>query len=200
MKLLLHPLPVRFFHWLMAITMTTLIFTGLYMNNPFLGKYIPMRMIHFIHSINGMILIANTLSQIYYYILTRKYTEVLFCPLDIANIRSLLRYYLFITDNHPNYGRYNPGQKGLFTIFWLLILIASIVGLALLFLDQIIGLQKIMPGLTTLRMIKYIIAMSLISAIILHLYLVFTESPARLQAMFTGYIKTSASSAKKLAK
>jgi Ni/Fe-hydrogenase 1 B-type cytochrome subunit len=189
LKLLLHPLPVRIFHWTMFATVSALVLTGLYLDDPFPDRLLSLRTVRLIHGSAGMLLMANTFGQFYYYIVSRKYSEVLLLPRDLANIRSFLRYYLFITEGHPNYGRYNPGQKVLYTSQWLAVLLASLVSMVLLFPDQTAWLQRNMGGLNTLRLIKYTIAMYFLSTVPWHLYLVFTEDPAKLQAMFTGYAK-----------
>ena len=131
----------------------------------------------------------NVIGQIYYYIYTRKFTEVIFLPRDLQNLRSFSRYYMFIANETPNYGRYNPGQKAIYTVWLAAIMLSIICGNALLFPDDTVWLQKIMHGLNTIRIIKYFIVMFFVGTIPLHLYLVFTEDPAKLQAMFTGYIK-----------
>ncbi|MEG6586158.1 cytochrome b/b6 domain-containing protein [Dendrosporobacter sp. 1207_IL3150] len=202
MKLLLQPLPIRIFHWVMFFCVMILLSTGLYINNPFDLFRFPLRTIREIHSLFGLVLIANFLGQIYYYIFTTKWSEVLFLPWDIVNLRSFFRYVLFITDGHPNFGRYNPGQKALFSVWWLAVLIAAITSIPLLFPSETIFLQRILGGLQTIRILHYFVAVIFAASIPLHLYLVFTEDPAKLQAMFTGYInkeaKPSATEDKKL--
>ncbi|HWR43695.1 cytochrome b/b6 domain-containing protein [Sporomusa sp.] len=187
MKLLLHPLSVRIFHWVMFSAVVYLVITGLYLHDPWGG--LPYGLIRKTHSIAGIFLILNLFGQIYYYIVTGKYTEVLFTSRDIPNIRSFFRYALFITENHPNYGRYNPGQKVLFTSWGLVVLLSGFAALPHFFPEHASWLSRPFGGLMGSRIIFYAIAMFFLATIPLHLYLVFTEEPAKLQAMFSGYVK-----------
>jgi len=189
LKLLLQPLPIRIFHWTLVAAVSTLVLTGLYLDNPVTVLHFRMGTVRYVHLLAAMVLIVNVFGQMYYYIYTRKFTEVIFLPRDLQNLRSFSRYYMFITNETPNYGRYNPGQKALYTVWLAAILLSIVCGIALLFPDDTVWLQKTMHGLNTIRIIKYFIGMLFVGTIPLHLYLVFTEDPAKLQAMFTGYIK-----------
>ncbi len=187
MKLLLHPLPVRIFHWIMFFSVTYLVITGLYMHEPWAGlSYGAVRKTH---TLAGIILIMNLSGQIYYYISTGKYTEVLFMPRDFPNLRSFFRYALFVTENHPNYGRYNPGQKVLFTAWGLVVLLSGFAALSFIFPEYESWLSRPFGGLIGVRITFYTITMFFLATIPLHLMLVFTEDPAKLQAMFSGYVK-----------
>lgn len=189
MKLLLHPLPVRIFHWTMFSCIVVLLSSGLYIHDPPAWMNLPMAGVRKLHGIFAVLLTVNLFGQIYYYIVTTKFTEVLLLPRDWPNMRSFLRYYLFITEHHPNFGRYNPGQKWLFTSWGLCIIAAIITGAGLLFPNETTGLQKLLGGLAAMRLIQFAIAMFFLATIPLHLYLVFTEEPAKLQAMFTGWLR-----------
>ena len=189
MKLLLQPLPVRVFHWTMVVSVTVMLVTGLYLNSPPLWLHLPLSMIRKLHGVFAALLMVNFAGQIYYYMYTTKFSEVLFLRRDWANMRSFLRYYLFITSRHPNFGRYNPGQKLLFSVWGLAVATAAVSGTALLFPDDTTGLQRLLGGLGAIRIVHFLTACLFLAFIPLHLYLVFTEDPAKLQAMFTGYIQ-----------
>ncbi len=189
MKLLLQPLPVRIFHWVMFAAVMTLLATGLYLHAPPAWLRLPVSLMRELHGIAAAALLVNMALQIYYYARTGKHTEVLLLPGDWANVRSFLRYYLFVTAHHPNYGRYNPGQKALFTAWGLVILAAAATGAALAFPGDTTGLQRLLGGLNAIRGIHFLVAAFFAASIPFHLYLVFTEEPAKLQAMFTGYIQ-----------
>lgn len=192
MKLLLQPLPIRIFHWVMFTCVMILLFTGLYLHSPFAALRLPLNLIRKVHGIFGLILITNLAGQLYYYTVTKKFTEILLLPGNFVNMRSLARYVLFITENHPNFGRYNLFQKGLFTVWGLAVFTASFTSMILLFPDNTLWLQLRLGGLNTVRILHYLVAILFASTIPIHFYLVFTESPANLQAMFTGYIEKEA--------
>jgi len=188
MKILLQPLPIRIFHWVMFVSVIVLLFTGLYMNTPWEMMQLSMRAIRKIHTLFASILIVNLVGHIYYYLYTKKITEIVFLPRDWVNLPSFVRYILFITEDHPNFGRYNPGQKLLFSLWFLSVMIGVVSGTVLLFPENSQWLQRIVGGLNAIRILHFCVTVFWAMSIPLHLYLVFTESPANLQAMFTGYI------------
>lgn len=188
MKILVQPLPVRIFHWMMMICVTNLVITGLLLDSPPTGMIVPVNVLRKIHNVFGFLLIFNTLGQFYYYAVTRRFTEVIFLPQDIVNLRSFLRYMLFATDAMPNYGRYNPGQKLTFTVWWLVIAAASVVSMASVFPNDTIWLQRLVGGLGNVRAFKYVITMFFVATIPWHVYLALTDDLAKLQAMITGYV------------
>ncbi|AJQ28370.1 cytochrome b/b6 domain-containing protein [Pelosinus fermentans] len=188
MKLLLHSLPIRIFHWVMFLAVIILLFTGLYMNAPWSWLHLPMEVVRKTHTLFSSIIIVNLVAHIYYYLYTNKITEILFLPRDWVNVPSFIRYVFFITESHPNFGRYNPGQKLVFSSWFLAVLIAAITGIILFFPTNSQWLQWKLGGLNVIRILHFGVAIFFAASIPLHLYLVFTESPANLQAMFTGYI------------
>jgi len=184
----LHPLPIRIFHWVMFLAVMILLFTGLYMDAPWNRLHLPMEVVRKTHTLFSAIIIVNLVSHIYYYLYTGKITDVLILPRDWVNVPSFIRYVLFITEGHPNFGRYNPGQKLIFSSWFLAVIIAAITGIILLFPENSQWLQWKLGGLNVIRILHFGVAIFFAASIPLHLYLVFTESPANLQAMFTGYI------------
>lgn len=188
MKVLLQPLPIRIFHWVMFVSVMVLLSTGLYMNTPWEMIQIPMRVVRKMHTLFASIIIVNLVGHVYYYLYTKKITEIVFLPRDWVNVPSFVRYVLFITEDHPNFGRYNPGQKLLFSLWLLSVLTLAVTGIVLLFPDNAHWLQRTLGGLNIVRVLHFCVAVFFAMSIPAHLYLVFTESPAHLQAMFTGYI------------
>ncbi|SFM35213.1 cytochrome b/b6 domain-containing protein [Pelosinus propionicus] len=189
MKLLLHPLSIRLFHWIMFLSVVTLLFTGLYMSTPWSKLHLPMEVVRKTHTIFSSIIIVNLACHLYYYLHANRITEVLLLPRDFVNVPSFIRYVLFISEGHPNFGRYNPGQKLVFSLWFLAVIVAAITGIVLLFPDRSQWMQWRFEGLHVIRMLHYSVAIFFAMSIPLHLYLVFTESPANLQAMFTGYVQ-----------
>lgn len=189
MKLLLHPLPVRILHWVMVTAVTALLLTGLYLHQPPVWLRLPMSLMREVHGVAAAALIVNMVLHVYYYARTGKHTEILLLPGDWANVRSFLRYYLFVTAHHPNFGRYNPGQKVLFTSWGLVVIVAAVTGAALMFPDDTTRLQRMLGGLNAIRSAHFFVAAFFAASVPFHLYLVFTESPAKLQAIFTGYVQ-----------
>lgn len=185
----IQPPAVRIFHWVMAGTVVLLVLTGLFFYTQPETIRIPTRLIRLVHGSGGFVLMANLTGQIYFYAITGKYKEVLFGWWDLGNVPGFLRYAFFLTANHPNFGKYNPGQKLIYTSWALAVMISAVSGLVLMFPGETILFQRWFGGLQTFRLIKYFITSWFVITIPVHLYLVFTEDPAKLQAMLTGYVK-----------
>lgn len=189
MRVELQPLPIRIFHWVLAGCVFILIGTGLLLNEPAAVLQLPFRQLRQIHVFFGFLLLVNFLAHVYYYFFTKRFTEILILPRDWGNVPSFLRYMFFITEEHPNYGRYNSGQKTVFTLWGVAQMLAGISGLLLLFPNSALWLQRLMGGLQNTRVLHFAIAIYFIMSVPLHLYLVFFENPAKLQSIFTGYVK-----------
>lgn len=192
MKILIQPLAIRIFHWVMVTTVTILVFTGLlfYTNTDFVR--LPFRIVRLLHGTAGIVFIANLLAHIYYYVVTRRYPEIVLNRADISNLKAFLLYYLFMRPDHPNFGRYNPGQKLVYDSWAIAGLIAAIASYVLMFPSETTMLQSWFGGLHTIRMVKYAITIWFLFTIPVHIYLVFSEDPAKLQAIFTGYVSKEA--------
>ncbi|MBO8169583.1 MAG: cytochrome b/b6 domain-containing protein [Thermoanaerobacteraceae bacterium] len=187
-KKLVQPLPVRIFHWLTATIVFTLVLTGLYINNPtFLD--LPLWWVRKVHFYFSFLFIANFTLYTYYYAITRKYPEVLFMPGDIKKMPRLLAFEFFLENTQPNFGRYNPGQKLLFTAWFLLALVLICDGLVLYFINLAQNIFYPLALVNTLRMIIYFGTVFFAISIPVHIYLAVTSDPAKVQAMVTGYIE-----------
>lgn len=185
----LQPLPVRCFHWIMAGCVMTLLVSGAYLLAPLSGELVPLRFIRSWHVGIGMLLLANLAGQIYYYSRCKRYRDILIMPRDRYNVPDFLRYVCFITDDHPNFGKYNPGQKLLFTLTGVAAAIAGGSGVLLINPDNAGRLAVWLGGLSGLRLVHGSVALFFFCFMLLHLYLVFSEDPAKMQAMFSGYIE-----------
>ena len=130
---LLHPLPTRILHWSQVFIIITLISCGMFLHYPrFLDS--SFSTIKNIKGIFNFLLIANTAVYIYYSLRTKHYRELIFSRRDTQFIPSFLRYMFFLKEDPGYYGKYNPGQKAVYTTWFLLILLQILTGLLLFFL------------------------------------------------------------------
>ena len=189
LKLQTQPLAIRIFHWVMTACVIVLVITGLLFYAEPGQVNAPFRMIRLLHGTAGVILTLNVLAHIYYYLVTRRYPEIVLNRSDISNLKAFFQYYLFLRPAHPNFGRYNPGQKLIFDSWAIVSVLSAIAGFILLFPSETGMLQRWSGGLQMLRLLKYGITVWFLLTIPVHIYLVFTEDPAKLQAMFTGYVR-----------
>ena len=181
----LHSLTIRILHWVQAITVFILIIAGLHLHHPTLLN-IPLSTVREVKGIFNFVLIANLLIYIYYSFITRHYSDLIFSLKDIPFIPSFFKYMFFIKESPGYYGKYNPGQKATYTMWFIVFLIQIVTGLTLFFPEQLGFLIPLLGGLNRIRMIHYFMTWVLIATIPIHIYLAITEDPAKLQSIFTG--------------
>lgn len=181
-------LPTRIFHWMQVALVLTLIFTGF--SFVYAGATsIPVHTLRLFHATPGYLLAINLILYAYYNIASGLYSRIIFGLKDIKNIKSFAKYILFLAKKHPHYGKYNPGQKAVFSL-WLIVLCSLIsTGIMLLFPENFGIGQRLLGGLSHLRVVHFAGAIVMACTIPVHIYLTLTEDPAKLQAIFTGYIR-----------
>lgn len=181
-------LPTRLFHWIQVGLVFILIFTGF--SFTYAGAtQIPVHTLRLFHATTGYLLIINLALYCYYNAVSGAYKRILFGLKDLQNLWSVIKYAFFLKKSYPHTGKYNGLQKALFSI-WLIVLTSLIItGFMLLFVEDFSWGQRILGGLSNLRVLHFSGAIFMTSTISGHIYLALTEDPAKLQAIFTGYIK-----------
>ncbi|MGE5398476.1 MAG: Ni/Fe-hydrogenase, b-type cytochrome subunit [Chitinophagales bacterium] len=185
-----HPLWIRIFHWSNMISITMLCLTGFYIHSPHAFRLFDSmdtpRMIHFAMA---YLLCVGVLGRVYYAIVTKDYKNVWVSPVkDAKNLPSMLKYYMFMADSHPYYGKYNPGQKMMYSGWLFLALIQIITGFALYNPYTFAGLGHFLGGLIAVRVIHYVTTWLFVLSVLAHVYLDISEGIPVLKSMFTGNI------------
>ena len=189
MKELHQPLAIRIYHWVMAIGVFILTLTGFHLSQPFTWLSVSMSSVRKIHYVCGFIVLANLVAHISFYVITKTYNDILFRWNNFKDIPSFAKYFLFLSEPHPNFGKYNPGQRLIFCSWAVVLIIGGTAGLAAYFPEPAMPIIKLMGGMQVLKWIKYLTAVYFAATMPIHLFLVFTEDPAKLQAIFTGYVR-----------
>lgn len=181
------PAPVRFFHWGFAFSLIVIIVTGLILHQPLLFLALPYNKAFVMHVSFGWLASAFFIYRLVD-MLMRKDKTLLLSWQDIKNLPRVFAYYFYLRSDLPPYGRYNSGQKIIFTSWFLTFPFLVFISLASYWagehLDWVI---KLLGGIQVLRIIKYFGAIYFASTILLHIYLGLTENLSKLQAMVTGY-------------
>jgi len=189
LKELYQPLTIRICHWVMALSVVILTLTGLHMSQPFSWLGVKMSSVRKLHYTFGFISLFNLLFHLSFYAITKTYGDILIRWGNLKDIPSFAKYFLFISEPHPNFGRYNPGQRLIFCSWGVTLLVGAITGLISYFPHETTVVDRVLGGPQGIRVIKYFIAAYFAATMPIHLYLVFSEDPAKLQAMFTGYVR-----------
>jgi Ni/Fe-hydrogenase 1 B-type cytochrome subunit len=187
-----HSVWIRFFHWINMIAITMLILTGFYIHAPQVFKLFgSMNTARTIHFIMAYLLCFGVVGRVYYAIVADDAKNVVYEPInDTKKLPSMIKYYLFLADDHPFYGKYNPGQKGMYTGVLVMALLMIFTGF-IMYKPMTFGFMTgWLGGYLVVRIIHYAITWILVLCILAHLYLDIAEGIPILKSMFTGTIPT----------
>lgn len=185
-RYLKHDLFERVVHWVMALSVIVLILSGLNIRFPGFVPWGDMNSSRFLHFVSMYFLIFSWLAHIFHTIVF-EFKDEIFCPSELRRIPGMIRYYLFLTEEHPPYTKYNPLQKLFYNGLWLLIFIQVATGLLLYWPAPTMGASDALGGLMAVRILHDFMTYIFISFIIAHVYLVLVEDVRGLWAMFHGY-------------
>ena len=187
-----HSIWLRLFHWINMIAITMLILTGFYIHAPQVFKLFgSMNTARTIHFIMAYLLCFGVVGRVYYAIVADDAKNVVYEPInDTKKLPSMIKYYLFLADDHPFYGKYNPGQKGMYTGVLVMALLMIFTGF-IMYKPMTFGFMTgWLGGYLVVRIIHYAITWILVLCILAHLYLDIAEGIPILKSMFTGTIPT----------
>lgn len=184
---LYHTRTARILHWLNAAFIGLLIITGLYIRNPldfsFFASMDAARKLHFI---SMYFLITGTFLRVYYSCVNRAYREVFFRFRDFRRLPGVIKYHLFLSNSLPGKGRYNPGQKVLYSGWVILILFQAATGFMLYSPEIMTKYSSLLGGPVMVRQIHFFMTWIFIITIMLHVYCAFLSGWAVIKSMFTG--------------
>jgi len=185
-----HTLAVRFFHWWNAVSIFMLIFSGFYIHNPdgfFRFFFLDMDWARKVHFVFMYCVIAGLIGRLYYAFATGDYKNFAMRKADMGNMIKLMKYYLFVSDEEPDFGeKYNPGQKGMYSAFAPLLVIQIFTGIILYWPSVFASWDVWIGGAKWIRIIHYIVAWIFVYCVAGHMYLDFTEGMANIYGMFSG--------------
>ncbi len=185
-----HSVWIRLFHWGNALTILLLILTGFQIHAPWsvtiFGSLGAARAIHFVFA---FVLVIGVVGRVYYAMVAKDGHKVLFHPVkDTVQLPGFIKYELFLTDKHPQYGKYNPGQKMMYTAWLVMVILMIATGFIMYKPYAFIGLSNALGGMVAIRMVHYIINWLFVLSVAVHVYLDFSESTEVLKSMFTGKV------------
>lgn len=179
----------RVLHWLFALSVLMLMISGFYINRPVnLGDVFSMDKNILLQTGTAFIATGIFTVWVYYYIVTESFREILFRRRDLADFKGLLKYYFFLTEKPPAYGKYNSGQRLVYTSWFFVFLFMLITGL-IMYLANFGNILPFAVGLQKIRFYHFLGALWFLGTVPLHIYLSLTEDPAKMQAILTGWLK-----------
>lgn len=190
-KVLIQPRFIRILHWLLAGSFVILTVTGLYIHNPIISApYLNMTSAILLQQTVGFIAAGLVTLRLYYGFTTGDYKNLLFRLSDFKQFVGLMKFYLFIERQEPPHEKYNAGQKLIFTL-WFFVFIFQFYSGMLLYFPGFTTQYTFLGLLQNLRFYHYLGALWFLATLPVHVYLVLTGDPGRLQAIFTGWARVS---------
>jgi len=200
-----HPLVVRYCHWLSAISLLVLIFSGwqIYWAFPSFGPKIPQH--DFVHlprllMLGGWlggalqwhltfiwIFVPTGLVYLAYEFASGNYRQALFTPGDVAGVWPMVRYYFLFGPKPVQSEPYNPLQKLAYTSVIALGMLAVLTGLAVYNPVQFSFLAKLMGGFHLARLWHFAVMAGLLFFIVGHLIMVVLHGWRNFASMLTGW-------------
>lgn len=199
-KIYLHPLPVRVWHWINAVSFIVLIITGLQIRYRELMSLMKFRDAVDIHNFFGFVLIFNFFIWLVYYIVTGK-IKIYIPPLNLKKfIMGSLKqakfygYGILMGEPNPHHStpdnKFNPLQQMAYLAIMLL-LIPLQIGSGLLLWDtkRFVDWINFVGGIKIVDTIHVLLFLFFTSFIFVHVYLATLGHTvtAHIKAMFTGY-------------
>ncbi len=199
-KIYLHPLPIRIWHWINAVSFIVLIITGLQIRYRELMGLMKFREAVDIHNFFGFVLIGNFFIWLVYYIVTGK-IKIYIPPLNLKKFvvggLKQARYYgygILMGEPNPHHAtpdnKFNPMQQMAYlAIMMLLIPLQLGSGLLLWDTKRFADWINLAGGIKIVDTVHVFLFLFFTAFIFVHVYLATLGHTmmAHIKAMFTGY-------------
>ena len=199
-RIYLHPLPVRIWHWINAVTCVLLVLTGLQLRYLGLINVVPFGTAVAIHNAMGFLLIADFFLWLGYYLCSDRirnyHAESSPKQYFLGSLRQALYYGYGIFKGapepfHPSiYRKFNPLQAMTYQLIMLVLLpIQFVTGLLLWNLTGFSGTVSFLGGVRVVDTVHVLIFIFFVFYIPAHIYLgTLGRTPTvHFKEMYTGY-------------
>ncbi|MBU2602766.1 MAG: cytochrome b/b6 domain-containing protein [Actinobacteria bacterium] len=182
-----HDIIERFMHWVHLVNMILLVLSGLQIHFPAFNVFGSMSTARFVHFVDMYVFFFVGVFHVYQFFATGKWNSAGPTPRNMAGTGAVIKYYLFMADTKPEYGKYNPMQIITYFLLFAVSAVMAVVGFALYWPVQLAVVVNAFGGLMTLRQVHYILSWVFISFSIVHVYLILTQPLKYTKAMVTGH-------------
>jgi thiosulfate reductase cytochrome b subunit len=199
-KVYVHPLPVRLWHWINAFGFVFMIVTGLQVRYPEIFAILSFRRAVELHNTVGFLLIGNYFLWLLFYLFSDRikiYHPELNPRKHFADSIRQVIYYgngIFRGEANPHspgpYTKFNPMQKMAYQVIMLLVVPAQfITGIMLWDVARFSGAVSLFGGVRVVDTLHVLCFIFFSSFLFVHFYLAtLGHTPsAHFKAMFTGY-------------
>ena len=190
-----HTVMTRILHAIHMVSMVVLILSGFYIYAPLSFNIFPnMDIARFLHFIFMYVVVATMIFKLYYSIAIGDLKNLWFNSQDLKDLPGVIRYYvfgIFKKKVRKKMGKYNAGQKLLYTLWPILLLFQVITGFAMYFEESFPGFIYFFGGLNHFKAWHAITAWIFTITTVAHIYLGTTGHTIFdfYKQMITGYEK-----------
>ncbi len=177
----------RFTHWTHVADTVALILSGLQIHYPGFGVFGTMQTARFVHLVSGYLFLCLGVLHVYFFFALEKWKVAMPHPADLAEIGPLLRYYLFLTREKPDYAKYNALQKFSYAGLFAVSSLQALLGFALYWPAAFATVFAVFGGAVAVRIWHTTVMWVFLSFTAVHVYLVVSEDVGLLKAMIGGY-------------
>jgi Ni/Fe-hydrogenase 1 B-type cytochrome subunit len=201
--------PVRVTHWVIALSIFVLAFTGYFISNPPLTApgpardYFMMGRLRLVHSYTAILFSAAVLARGLWSLVGNRYSSWrIFLPVEAKRFKALLGtlgYYLFLLRKPPGFVGHNPLAGLVYFFVWLLYCTMILTGLAMLsatapidsYLRWFAFLQPLLGGLATIRYLHHVVMWLLLGFFAHHVFssilMSNIEQNGTMESIFSGF-------------
>ena len=171
-----HTAVTRIMHGLHLVSIVMLTLTGFYIYAPGFFRIFPsMDVARYLHFIFMYVVGWTLIYKFYYTIVTGEIKELFFTWRDLKDFPILIKHYVFdIFVGIPSparWGKYNPGQKMIYTLWPVLLIAQGITGITMYFTIKFTQFNDFFGGLANIRAWHLVIAWLFVLTTIAHFYL-----------------------------
>lgn len=177
----------RFTHWAHVADTIVLILSGLQIHYPGFSVFGTMQTARFVHLVSGYLFIFLGVLHVYFFFALGKHRIAMPGVGDIGEIAPVLRYYLFLGDEKPDYAKYNVLQKFSYAGLFAISLLQTVLGFALYWPAAFAAVLAAFGGAVSVRIWHTTVMWIFLSFTAVHVYLVLTEDVRLVKAMIDGY-------------
>ena len=200
---------VRVTHWVNAVALTLMVASGLRIFNgspefapkggtfccyPFEGKPFPASLTfggwlagarHW-HFAMMWVLVVNGLVYLGFIYLHGEWRDLVPRRGDLRDTWAMIKFYTFITKNHPRQGKHNALQKGAYFAMPWIAVVCVLTGLAIWKPVEFSPLTNLLGGYAWARYWHFLAMAAIVVLAMGHIFMVFAVDPYSLRSMTTG--------------
>ncbi len=177
----------RFTHWAHMVNTVFLVLTGLQIHYPGFALFGSMLNARFLHIVSGYLFLFLGILHVYFFFALGKRKVAMPHLSDLSEMGPILRYYLFLSREKPDYVKYNVLQKIAYAALFVVSFLQSLIGFALYWPATFAVVITLLGGAAYTRIWHTTIMWVFLSFTVVHVYLVYTEDVRLVKAMLTGY-------------